>query len=470
LLDLHSNRFQGQLPTPLPFFNYLDLSRNNFNSVIPVLNLSWNDSNRSNIFLFLSNNKFHGQIPESICNATFIGALDLSNNSINGTIPHCFSSMSKSLWVLNLRRNNLAGKISDTFPSDCSLQTLNVNKNLLEGVVPKSLANCTHLEVLDIGNNQIHDSFPCHLKGMSNLRVLVLQSNKFYGSVGCAGPNVTWPMLQIVDLASNNFSGKLSIKSLANSDAMLVDNEAQSELNYLHFQDYELYYPDVLTITLKHEEIELLKILTILTLIDLSCNNLEGPIPEEIGVLKSLNSLNLSHNAFTGRIPPSLGKLSKLESLDLSSNKLSGEIPMQLANNLTFLSVLNLSFNQLVGPIPYIKQFATFLETSFEGNKGLCGSPLKITCTSTKPSSPPPTFEDSNSNSRPLIDWNYLSVELGFVFGLGMIIWPLVFCKRWRIWYCKHADDILFRIFPQLYLGGNQYRGIRAHRSVGRRQ
>ena len=264
LLDLHSNRFQGQLPTPLPFFNYLDLSRNNFNSVIPVLDLSWNDSNPS-IFLSLSNNKFHGQIPESICNATFVGALDLSNNSINGTIPHCFSSMSKSLCVLNLRRNNLTGKISDTFPSDCSLQTLNVNKNLLEGVIPKSLANCTHLEVLDIGNNQIHDSFPCHLKGMSNLRVLVLQSNKFYGSVGCGGPNVTWPMLQIVDLASNNFSGKLSIKALANSDAMMVDNEAQSELNYLHFQDYELYYLDEITITLKHEKIELLKILTILT-------------------------------------------------------------------------------------------------------------------------------------------------------------------------------------------------------------
>ena len=88
---------------------------------------------------------------------------------------------------------------------------------------------------------------------------------------------------------------------------------------------------------------------------------------------------------------------------------------MQLANNLTFLSVLNLSFSQFVGPIPYIKKFATFLETSFEGNKGLCGSPLKTTCTFAKP-----TLEDSNS--RPLIDWNYLSVELGFVFDFGMII------------------------------------------------
>ncbi|KAL4606294.1 hypothetical protein ACB092_09G092400, partial [Castanea dentata] len=442
-LDLHSNQLKGQLPIPLPFFHYLDLSRNNFNSVLPELDRSW--AGHFGTFLSLSSNKFHGQIPKSICKAKSLGVLDLSINSINGTIPDCFYSLSSSLRVLNLRKNNLTGKLSDIFPGDCSLQTLNVNKNLLEGVVPKSLANCRNLEVLDIGNNQIHDVFPFYLKGISELRVLVLQSNKFYGSVDCGGPNVTWPILQIVDLSFNNFSGTLSIKALANSKAMMVDNEAPSELNYLRFE-----------------------ILTIFTSIDLSCNNFEGPIPEEIGVLKSLHILNLSHNAFTGRIPPSLGKLSQLESLDLSSNKLSEEIPMQLANSLTFLSVLNLSFNQLVGPIPYIKQFATFSETSYEGNKGLCGSPLKTTCTSPKPSSLPPTFEDSHSNSRPLIDWNFLSVELGVVFGFGMIIWPIVFCKRWRIRYCKHIDDILFKIFPQLYLGGKQYRGIQAQRNAGR--
>ena len=122
VLDLHSNQLQGQLPTPLPFFYYLDLSRNNFNSVIPALDLSWND-NPTSTFLSLSSTKFHAWANlESICNATSLGVLDLSNNSINGTIPHCFSSMSKSLRVLNLRRNNFTGKISYTFPSDCSLQ------------------------------------------------------------------------------------------------------------------------------------------------------------------------------------------------------------------------------------------------------------------------------------------------------------------------------------------------------------
>jgi Leucine-rich repeat (LRR) protein len=335
--------------------------------------------------------------------------LDLSNNSLSGTIPQCLFPLS-SILVLKLNRNNLIGKISDTFPADCSLMALNLNGNLLEGVVPKSLSNCTSLELLDIGNNRIQDAFPCYLKNMFTLRILILRSNKFYGSVGCGRQNVTWPKLQIVDLASNNFSGKLSLKSFANSEAMVSDNKTQSKFNYLQYQttlldswyDHPIRYLDAITVTNKGLYTELGKIWEHFTSIDLSCNNLDGPIPADIGVLKLLYILNLSHNAFTDRIPPSLGKLSQLESLDLSSNKLTGEIPIQLADGLIFLSVLNLSFNQLVGRIPFIKQFATFSEASYEGNRGLYGCPLKKECTSAEPRSPPQTFEDIHSKSSVL--------------------------------------------------------------------
>uniref|UniRef100_A0A2N9GRF6 Leucine-rich repeat-containing N-terminal plant-type domain-containing protein n=1 Tax=Fagus sylvatica TaxID=28930 RepID=A0A2N9GRF6_FAGSY len=317
ILDLRSNQFHGQLPTFLQPFGYLDLSWNNFSSVIPA-------SSFINIYsLSLSSNKFHGHIPESICNATFLKFLDLSNNSLSGTIPQCLFAMS-SIGVLKLKKNNLIGKISDTFPAYCPLVALNLNGNLLEGVVPKSLANCTYLEILDIGNNQIQDAFPCYLKYISTLRILILRSNKFYGSIGCGGPNATWLLLQIVDLASNNFSGKLSIKSFANSKAMVVDNKAQSEFNYLQYQNSPIHthnylnqretsflnlYLDAITVSNKGLYFELRKIWYRFTSIDLSCNNLNGPIPEDIEVLKSLYILNLSHKAFTDRIPPSSRKI-----------------------------------------------------------------------------------------------------------------------------------------------------------------
>jgi Leucine-rich repeat (LRR) protein len=284
------------------------------------------------------------------------------------------------LQVLSLRRNNLNGSIPDTFLESCNLQTLAINKNHLEGKLPKSLKNCHSLEVLDIGNDHIEDTFPFYLNGLAALKVLILRSNKFYGPI--SHPELApCPKLQIIDVASNNFTGHLPIV-LFSTWTTLTDraHEANSKLNHIQIGIGSFYYQDTVTVTSKGSEVELVKILTIFTTIDFSCNNFDGPIPKEIGEFTLLYILNLSHNAFTGQIPTSLGKLSNLETLDLSSNKLTGEIPMQLANGLIFLSVLNLSFNQLVGPIPFIKQFATFSENSFKGNERLCGLPLKSQC------------------------------------------------------------------------------------------
>ncbi|CAI0383208.1 unnamed protein product, partial [Linum tenue] len=47
---------------------------------------------------------------------------------------------------------------------------------------------------------------------------------------------------------------------------------------------------------------------------------------------------------------------------------------------LTFLSVLNLSNNNLAGSIPTCRQLQTFDNTSYKGNPGLCGSPLAESC------------------------------------------------------------------------------------------
>jgi Leucine-rich repeat (LRR) protein len=459
-LDFRSNQFHGQLPV-LPLVSYLDFSMNNFHSTIPA---SIGQSLDFTQFFSISSNKLYGSIPGSICNATYLRFLDMSDNYLSGKIPQCLIKMS-DLQVLNLRRNNLSGTIPDTFFESCNLQTLAINENHLDGELPKSLANCHSLEVLDVGNNNIKDTFPFYLNRTISLKVLILRSNKFYGLIARPELGDTWPMLQILDVASNNFTGNLPIILLSTWMAVMDNaHEATSELNQLQIQIGSFYYRDTVIVISKGLEVELVKILNIFTTIDFSCNNFEGPIPEEIGEFTLLYNLNLSHNAFTGKIPESLGKLSHLESLDLSSNKLTGEIPMQLANGLIFLSVLNLSFNQLVGQIPFIKQFATFSENSFKGNERLCGFPLKSQCSHEEPWLSPPTYEESHSKSRAVIEWNYISAELGFVFGFGIIIGPLMFWKRWRIWYYKHVDDIGFRIFPQLYLR-KEHRRRRAFRN-----
>ncbi|KAM5560530.1 receptor-like protein 6 [Rosa sericea] len=459
-LDLHSNKLHGEIPiSSSPNMYYLDYSRNNFSSTIPT---TIGDMLLQTRFFYIASNNLQGIIPGSICNSPYLEVLDLSNNSLSGTVPHCLTTMS-TLSVLNLRRNNL--RSIDMLSHNCSLHTLDISENMIQSQFLKSLVNCPQLEVLNLGKNQITGPFPCFLKNISTLRVLILRSNKFYGGIGCPKINGTWPMLQIIDLAHNNFSGNVPGIALTTWQAMMAnEDDGSSKLNHLQFQDktYNWIYQDTVTVTNKGFEIELIKILTVFTSIDFSCNKFNGSIPYEIGELKSLHVLNLSNNAFTGAIPPSLSNLSQLESLDLSQNTLSGQIPLQLTK-LTFLSFLNLSHNQLVGMIPSSNQFLTFPKSSFEGNKNLFGPPLteenrtRLSTSATKGSHP---------SSGDEIDWNIIIVEIGFTCGFGIAIGSLLFCKRWRKWYYRAMYNILVKIFPQLE---HRFGHHRRHAFIGER-
>ncbi|KAI3850932.1 hypothetical protein MKX03_007355 [Papaver bracteatum] len=433
-IDLHSNMLQGKNPILPPSALFLDYSSNNLTSIFP------NASSYLSIAMFfsLSDNQINGEIPASICEAR-LEFLDLSFNNLSGRIPLCLRSMAR-LRVLNLRRNSLSGQIPhvwrsqgsippddfNSYPESCDLRTLNLNENKFEGKPPSSLANCTILEVLDVGNNQLTGGFPSWLLTMTELRVLVLQNNMFHGPLGNGGNECNLAMLQIIDISSNNFSGVLPKECFSSWKTMMVDEEEatrkhRDQIIGFGFAFTDNSYQPGVTVTSKGQDMDMVKIWTIFTSIDFSNNNFEGEIPDIIGNFTSLNVLNFSSNAFGGQIPSALGKLKNLESLDLSSNKLSGEIPCELAG-LSFLAVLNLSFNRLVGRIPPGNQFQTFQASSFEGNDGLCGSPLlKYCCITEKAPQDALTYDNEP-------DWILLAVTFsGFLMGISMVVGPPCF-------------------------------------------
>ncbi|CAK8541234.1 unnamed protein product [Lathyrus sativus] len=441
-LDLHNNKLQGSIPA-FPHCAYtLDYSNNNF-SIIPQ---DIGNYLLCTNFLSFSKNNLQGSIPVSLCNASQLQVLDISFNNFSGTIPPCLITMTNTLEVLNIKANNLSGPITDVFPNYCAVTRLNFHGNQLQGPIPMSLSHCSSLELLDIGSNQIVDHFPCFLNNIPALSVLVLRNNRFHGSMECS-ENKPWKSIQIVDIAFNNFNGKLLKKYFTTWERMMYDEDVAREIGYMTLPNYQ-YYHDSLTVTWKGQQQDLVKILTIFKAIDFSSNFFEGPIPESLMDLKALYILNFSNNGLTGEIPSAIGNMKQLESLDFSNNSLVGEIPVQLAS-LSFLSYLNLSFNHLMGKIPTGTQLQTFSASSFEGNHGLYGPPLNE------------TPEDKMKDLHPQaaceklvcsIDWNFLSVELGFVFGLGIIICPIMFWKKWRVRYWKSADKILCRIFPWMHL------------------
>jgi hypothetical protein len=94
-----------------------------------------------------------------------------------------------------------------------------------------------------------------------------------------------------------------------------------------------------------------------LTGLDLSRNNVVGPLPIDFGA-PGLITLILYDNMISGAIPSSLCRLRSLRLLDLSRNNLNGSITNCLVNesstNTTSLSIVNLSLrnNSLSGEFP----------------------------------------------------------------------------------------------------------------------
>ena len=105
--------------------------------------------------------------------------------------------------------------------------------------------------------------------------------------------------------------------------------------------------------------------------LNLSRNNLTGPIPPELGNLANLTSLALFDNDLTGPIPPELGNLGNLTWLSLYENDLTGPIPPELGNlgNLTWLSLAD---NDLTGSIPRSLLQLDRLATLSIGSTDLC--------------------------------------------------------------------------------------------------
>ncbi|XP_016676352.1 receptor-like protein 20 [Gossypium hirsutum] len=446
----------------------LDLSNNKISGAVP--NWVWKKSLHIPDFggatqlyaLKLKDNKLEGKLPRSLANCTMLYAVNLGNNTLHDTFPLWLGKLPglmvlilranrfygpikhlennfPTLDVLDIASNNFSGQLSiEFFQATHKLSSLKINGNNLEGKLPRSLANCKKLEVLDLGKNMIHDTFPYWLVKLPLLKVLILRSNRFYGSIKFFEDGNAFPMLHILDLASNNFSGEVSVDFFQSLRGMMVIDGNKAKPSYVG-DNY--YYKDSVTIVNRGFEIFYQKILTLFTCLDLSNNKFHGRILEEVQHLKSLHVLNLSYNGLFGPIPSALGSLTELESLDLSRNSVSGKIPPQLTS-LTFLALLNLSYNQLDGRIPESNQFGTFSNDSYIGNLRLCGVPLTRKCNEVG-SKMLPLKEDEDLWIDGLSVWKVVLMGYGWGLVIGFSIgykvlnefrnkWTASFIQNWN--------------------------------------
>jgi hypothetical protein len=131
-----------------------------------------------------------------------------------------------------------------------------------------------------------------------------------------------------------------------------------------------------------------------------------------------------------GQIPTYLGNISTLEQLDLAQNNLSGCISQDLSQ-LFWLASLNVSSNNLCGPIPIGRQLNTFNEASFQRNKCLCGYPLQP-CKHQKRS---PIRDDKKGWLRHVdAKKSLITLAMGIRIGFGRVVSMFITWEKTRSW------------------------------------
>ncbi|KAK7843771.1 receptor-like protein 13 [Quercus suber] len=475
--DVSFNNFFGEVPKELLAgcleLIELALSNNNFDghllssdfnsTMLEVLRISdnWftgiisNELSSKHLSLLdASNNNMSGKIPIWICNRTSLDEADgilLQNNYFTGQIP-CEKIEFK---FLDLSHNFLWGSLPSW--SSSSLQYLHLEENRFSGSIPKAFLNISELLILDISGNRLSGSIPSVISNAFNLRILLLRGNRLSGTI----PTQLCQLIEIslIDLSRNFLSG-----TIPHCFQHFVANNTQS-FGFVYYSN-RLYVSIVNGVLANgntgHLTVEVNfvtkyrlssykgSILDYMSGLDLSCNNLTGEIPIELGKLQGIHALNLSHNQLTGSIPKTLSNLTELESLDLSHNSLSGKIPQELIE-LTFLAVFSVAYNNLSGRTPDRKaQFGTFDASSYKGNSFLCGLPLEKNCTTTKDSPPMPTQSSDVSDEK----WHKVDQAVFFtsfsvtciIFFLGVVS-VLYINPRWQLWCYNLIEDCIYSCY-----------------------
>ncbi|XVF65295.1 hypothetical protein PTKIN_Ptkin09bG0236800 [Pterospermum kingtungense] len=86
----------------------------------------------------LSNNRFHGIIPDEIGSLTYLRVLNLSQNRFSSQIPLALVNLKEEAESLDLSQNYLSGEIPPQLTTLTFLSVLDLSYNQLEGNIPQS--------------------------------------------------------------------------------------------------------------------------------------------------------------------------------------------------------------------------------------------------------------------------------------------------------------------------------------------
>ena len=268
-----------------------------------------------NFVLFLENNLL-GSLPNYWPNSTVLTTLSMEENYLTGTLPD-YSKLLPNLGVISFRKNNLTG-IIPPFPIGNCVTYFTLDTNFFYGCLP-DWSNQIWLTQVDLTRNNLNGTIP----DWSKWKI------PEYIELNLLDLSYHWEMTRY-----NTFWGTIP--------------------NWSNWSDFSI------------NSIKLPKL------------GLEGTVPKlprfafwNKYVTHRANKpiLELSHNKLNGTFP--FESLGNIWSVELQQNEFDSDISglKQSIKDLSYLKMLNLSFNQFDGTIPCLNELVALKYLDIRHNK-----------------------------------------------------------------------------------------------------
>ncbi|KAI4304778.1 hypothetical protein MLD38_040248 [Melastoma candidum] len=272
----------------------------------------------------------------SLSHLPMLSNFSVANNELTGNVSEIGTGLA-SLSYLDLHGNGFSGDVSRLLSMLGEIVYVDLSRNRFSGSLDLVLSDSTFvssIRYLNVSYNSLegglfpHDGMPY----FDSLEAFDASDNRLEGKI----PSFNFVLsLRVLRLGNNQFSGALPQALLQESSTVL------SELD-LSFNQLEGPVGSIASATL--------------TKLNLSSNRLSGPLPPTIG---HCAIIDLSYNDLSGNLSRIEGWGNYVETIRLSSNSLTGMYPVQTPQ-FTRLTSLEISNNVLEGPLPLV--LTTYLE------------------------------------------------------------------------------------------------------------
>lgn len=291
-----------------------------------------------------------------ICSGENVAGVVLDNLGISGAVDLSGFGNLTELLKLSMANNNLSGTLPGNLGDFKSLKYFDISYNVFSGKIPKDIGKLQSIQNLSFAGNAFSGPLPDSIGDVDSVRSLDISHNRLSGSLPPSLKNLK--SLVLLNLSFNAFEKEIppgldSISTLESIDFSW--NRLDGDVDWEFLMQTSALNVDFSGNSLTSSNSNEMKFLSQMSdsvkYLNLSHNLLTGSLIDggELSTFGSLTVLDLSYNHLSGPLP-GFDYVYDLEILRLGNNDFTGFLPNGLLKGDTLvLNELDLSANNLSG-------------------------------------------------------------------------------------------------------------------------